>query len=542
MLVISQSVKIDLGEMNVNNSFHELTETDIILADFEEYSDSSGKALKGKRDYALPKANITFLALQVSINYWEAMQIIDPPIFEMEVLDKNGDIVDSISFNAFDAYSHTEIHNHVLQLEIPVDVDTSSDVIEQYSVNLLVKHLQIVSRSDVPVELDKSTAKIDLFLHIQEGTTFEEVGEENYSLDFKCILGLFETIIGDEAVINLDTSYLINKSRIKPLVLTQDIINQETRQNQRQQAFLMEVIPGLKQISINSNIPTGFTGSGPHDVAWNTVFNIELSGAMPDHTNNILLTNKVNEVWTYASGKKKTVEIKEFAISDQYPPSQSGTQLLNLFYDRANWLWYKFFQAWGVPYIHPHLTEREYQWTAKLINADTDDVIKQEIIKILVKVPQYKLDAAEWSELLAGLQNTVPLKLLVVAIAAGIVIGSANPIIGALVAIGLFILGLILGLIITGEREKAIRTAKECSRTFDNKYQEAVDYNEVIETEYIENPDYPEVLNEYFTAVIRLSKLTELINTTFTRYLSAEKSEDFNAVTLQKETVETMRY
>lgn len=38
----------------------------------------------------------------------------------------------------------------------------------------------------------------------------------------------------------------------------------------------------------------------------------------------------------------------------------------------------------------------------------------------------------------------------------------------------------------------------------------------------------------------KISKLTELINTTFTRYLSAEKSEDSNAVKLQKEAVESM--
>lgn len=543
MLVISQSVKIDIGKMNVNNPNHELTETSITLEDFEEYGNSTGKALKGKRDYALPKANITFLAVQVSINYWEAMTIIDPPVYEMTLLDKDGNILDSISFNAFDVYSHTDIHNHILQLEIPVDVETTSDIIVQYKVSLEVRHLRIISRSGEPVELDKSTAEIDLYLHIPADTTFEEIGEGLYSLDLKCIIGAFETILGDETVKNLDTGYLINKSRIKPVVLTQDIIQQETRLNQRQEAYLIEVIPGLQQISTNSYIPMGYTGPGPHEIGWNTIFNIELEGEIPAHTENILFTNEVEEVWKYASGKKRrTVKIKEFAISDPYSPSQLVTQLRHLFYDRGNWKWYKEFQVYGAEYIHPHLTEREYKWTTKLINADTDDLIKQSMMTILVKVPQSKLDAAADSEMLASGQQYVKIVGFVIGVAAGIVIGAyiINPYVGIAVSIGLFILGFIIGECIGNERERANRKAMECSRPFDNKFQEVVDFNEVIDAVYIENPDYPQILNEYFTAIIKLGKLTELINTTFTKYLSSEKSEDFEAIELQKEAVESV--
>ena len=539
MSVISQSVKIDIGQMNVNNADHELTETNITLRDFEEYGNSTGKALKGKFDYALPKANITFLAIQVSINYWEAMEIIDPPIYEITLLDKNNNVLDSISFNAFDVYSNTEIHNHILQLEIPVDVDTTSDIIEQYKVNLKVRHLKISSRSTEPIELDRSTAEIDLFLHVPADTTFEEIEEGSPSLELKCITGAFETILGDEAITinDLDINYLINKSRIKPVVLTQDVIKQETKLNQRQEAFLVEIMPGLKQININSFILSGFTGPGPHEISWNTIFNIELTGEMLAHAENFLFTNEVKELWKYASGKTRTVELKEFAISKSYSPSQSVTQLMHFFYDRANWKWYKVFNKWGADYIHPHLTEREYKWIAKLINTDTDVLISQSTITILVKVPQSKLDAAELSELLAGLQNSVPLKIWLIGLVVGLKLG---PVLGIIAAIIFLILGIVAGATIGDLRARAVRKAKECSITFDNKFQEVVDFYEVIDEIIIENPDYPKLLNEYFTAVIKINKLTELINTTFTRYLSAEKSEDSNAVKLQKEAVESM--
>lgn len=544
MSLVSQSVKIDIGKMNVNNADHKLTETNITLRDFEKYANSTDKELKGKFDYVLPKANITFLAIQVSINYWEAMEIIDPPIYEVALSDKDGKVLDSISFNAFDVYSTTEIHNHILQLEIPIDVDTASDIIEQYKVNLKVRHLQISSRLTEPIELDKSTAEIDLYLHIPADTTFEEIEEGSPSLELKCITGAFETVLGDEAITinDLDINYLINKARIKPVVLTQGIIKQETKLNQRQEAFLVEIIPGLKQININSYILTGFTGPGPHEIGWNTIFNIELTGEMPAHLENVLFKNEVKELWKYASGKSRTVELKEFAISKPYSPSQSVTQLMHFFYDRAKWKWYKVFNKWGADYIHPHLTEREYKWIAKLINADTDVLIDQTTITILVKVPQSKLDAAALSELLAGLQNSVAIKIWLIGLVVGLYVAGAtlNPIIGILVSLGFFILGLVVGTVIGNERASAVRRAKECSITFDNKFQEVVDFYEVIDEIIIENPDYPLLLNEYFTAMIKISKLTELINTTFIRYLSAEKSEDSNAVKLQKEAVESM--
>ncbi|KKM60844.1 hypothetical protein LCGC14_1537700 [marine sediment metagenome] len=61
----------------------------------------------------------------------------------------------------------------IFVLYIPVDVNTASDIIEQYKVNLTVTHLRIVSRYQEPIELDKSTAEIDLYLHIPAETTFE---------------------------------------------------------------------------------------------------------------------------------------------------------------------------------------------------------------------------------------------------------------------------------------------------------------------------------------------------------------------------------
>ena len=542
MSLISQSVKIDIGKMNVNNADHKLTETNITLRDFEKYTNSTDKALKGKFDYVLPKANITFLAIQVSINYWEAMEIIDPPLYEVALSDKDGKVLDSISFNAFDVYSTTEIHNHILQLEIPIDVDTASDIIEQYKVNLKVRHLQISSRLTEPIELDKSTAEIDLYLHIPADTTFEEIEEGVPSLELKCITGAFETILGDEAITinDLDINYLINKARIKPVVLTQDIIKQETKLNQRQEAFLVEIIPGLKQISINSYILKGYAGPGPHEIGWNTIFNIELTGEMPAHLENILFTNEVKELWKYASGKRRFVDLKEFAISKAYSPSQSVTQLMHFFYDRAKWKWYKVFNIWGADYIHPHLTEREYKWIAKLINADTNALIDQTTIRILVKVPPLKLAAAALSEYLAGLQNSLPLAIWVVGLIVSLLI--TNPVAAVIAAIIFLILGIVASATIGNERARAVRRAKECSITFDKKFKEVVDFYEVIDEIIIENPDYPLLLNEYFTAVIKISKLTELINTTFIRYLSAEKSEDSNAVKLQKEAAEAMMY
>ena len=234
-------------------------------------------------------------------------------------------------------------------------------------------------------------------------------------------------------------------------------------------------------------------------------------------------------------------EYVELSESDLYPKyidyheSETPAFHNHSFSESRNWQWSEERPTWfdDGSYGMTHFAVGPYRKTflfraglAELNQQENPDaIICQKEVTVVVTVPLNKRLKVVASTALDYAADLTGAGSLVASTAAGALIGSAIPAIGTVVgAFGGFIIGLIgnvaCSTLADQSRGMATDALSNCARNFDPDYLKLVDYESLL-TEQEITGEAPEQVLKYFNPVRRITALSEAMDISFTRYLTA---------------------
>lgn len=487
--------------------------------------------LKGTLDYNV-SGTIEGIEPEVTVSYEERTRYRDTPHFALTILDDANNFIDSISLSSRDIYSEPEdFLSSKLKLKIPLKQlnDEFIDFINNNpEATIFTKTYKI--KLEVKLEREKwfssweskpdlvKTADIDLNLNIDtDATILTDIPQGNTTLELKGICS----------------------SNLR--IVTGDI--DEIQYEKFENSYVMD---------------------------WNVYYHVIIDAIISNADFPAIFLNQVYEVYE-KNGKEKQDEILEFKLEKNFDSTVSSEPInfTHLFRERGYWKWYKEYYMAGSPSLRTEPCgpyEKTFKWIIKICD-QTDPqtlIIPQKELLITIKVPESKINNI-WKALRdtedADNASRIGFVIGVGLAAAGVVVGLATyaaavaiggtflgPLGALAVAIGLLVVGVIVG-VSTGLISAAKKTSakkllnkakKECSIEYDSNYNEVYNYLDALE-EYEEIPnEIPIYLKNFIFAIRSVIEVSNAINISFSRYLSAVLDGKQYAIRLQYEACESM--